>query len=255
MAGSRAGVVTTVKDFQALADSWCTYHLAVGFEHLYVYFDDPAELDAVGLPSRFPAERLTCIPHDAKLRAEWKKLQMHGAKGSADEYVAYAKNEVQTRQQLNARHAVKLAHARGLDWLLHVDADELFYPGPSGDARAHFASLSTAGAATFCYMNHEAVPETHGIVDPFKEVSLFKRSLELCQPTPEAQEAVGFWQRLRRRFERTTAWWGHARVASVAPSPSPAPQFSAGSAGRAGQGRQGRHSRPARQPLPGKAKG
>lgn len=199
----RAGVVATVKDFDSLADSWCRYHLAVGFEHLYIYFDDPSELGRVGLPSRFPPERLTCIPHDARLRSEWRTLQMNGggAKptagtgGGADEHVTHAGKEVQTRQQLNARHAMRLARARGLDWLLHIDADELFYPGPSGDARAHFASLSDAGVATFCYMNHEAVPERHGIVNPFREVSLFKRSLELCEPTPEAREAVDFWQR------------------------------------------------------------
>lgn len=97
-------------------------------------------------------------------------------------------------QQLNARHAIALAVKRGLDWLLHIDADELFDPGPAGDAPAHFRELSRAGAATFCYLNVEAVPEAHGIVDPFREVTLFKRSLELVDPTPDAKEAVAFWQ-------------------------------------------------------------
>ena len=74
------------------------------------------------------------------------------------------------------------------------DADELFYPGPKTDAATHFGGLNQAGVATFCYQNHEAVPERHGIIDPFKEVSLFKRSLELVKHTQEAQIAVDFWQ-------------------------------------------------------------
>ena len=39
------------------------------------------------------------------------------------------------------------------------------------------------------------MPERHGIVDPFKEVSLFKRSLELVERSVEASMAVDFWQR------------------------------------------------------------
>lgn len=180
--------MSTVKDFRALAHSWCAYHLAIGFEHLFIYFDDPAELSDIGLGSRFPAERITCVAHDAELRRVWSRLP------NADDFVAHSKHEVQTRQQLNARHAITLAAERGLDWLLHIDADELFYPGKGGDAAAHFGSLSRSKVATFCYMNHEAVPEAHGIVDPFREVRLFKRSLEVVQPTADAHVAVGFWQ-------------------------------------------------------------
>lgn len=187
--GSRAAIVTTVKDFAAQADSWVNYHLAVGFVHLYVYFDDAAELTQVDLSSRFPASSVTCVPHDAALRKAWGSLPKVDSRMRQ-----LAVNEVQTRQQLNALHAMGLAVARGLDWLLHIDADELFSPGPSADAVAHFGMLSRAGVATFCYMNHEAVPEAHGIVDPFRHVTLFKRSLEVVQRTAEAQAAVGFWQ-------------------------------------------------------------
>lgn len=189
-AGSRAAVVTTVKDFRHLADSWVSYHLAIGFVHLYIYFDDPDELSSINPGSRFSAAQLTCVPHDAKLRREWAKL-----KRIEPRTLKLAESEVQTRQQLNARHAIGLALARGnIDWLLHIDADELFYPGSKIDAATHFGGLNQAGVATFCYQNHEAVPERHGIIDPFKEVSLFKRSLELVKHTQEAQIAVDFWQ-------------------------------------------------------------
>ena len=181
--------MTTVKNFRALADSWVAYHLAVGFVHLYVYFDDPAELKAIDLMARFPEARLTCVPHDAALRAAWATLPQMD-----DRILRLATTEVQTRQQLNARHALGRAVALRLDWLVHIDADELFYPGPACDAAAHFGALSKAGVATFCYLNHEAVPERHGIEDPFREVSLFKRSLEVVPRTERAQAALGIWQ-------------------------------------------------------------
>ena len=193
-AGSRAAVVATVKNFASLADSFCTYHLAIHFEHIYIYFDDPEELRTIDLASRFPAHHVTSIPHDAQLRAAWALLP------SSAHMICFAEREVQTRQQLNARHALGLASARGIDWLLHVDADELFYPGPGGDASAHFGELSSARVSTFCYMNHEAVPEAHGVSDAFREVTLFKRSLELVEHTAEAGSAVDLWQSRQSGF-------------------------------------------------------
>lgn len=186
--GGRAAIVTTVKDFAALAESWCAYHLAVGFAHLYIYFDDADELKSVDLGSRFPADQVTCIPHDAQLRAAWAHLPKAAA------ILPYAASEVQTRQKLNACHAMAQAVKRQLDWLLHIDADELFDPGLAGSATTHFANLSQRGVSTFCYMNFEAVPESHAIRDPFRDVTLFKRSLEIVEHTPEAVEAVGMWQ-------------------------------------------------------------
>ena len=180
--------MTTVKNFGALGESWVAYHLATGFMHLYIFFDDPSELTTLDLQARFSKTCVSCIPHDATLRAAWAALP------TDKRMLHLAANEVQTRQQLNARHAISLAHARGIDWLLHIDADELFYPGPRGDAATHFRALSQRDVATFCYYNHEAVPETHGIVDPFREVTLFKRSLEVVERSDRAAAAVDFWQ-------------------------------------------------------------
>ena len=168
-----AAIVSTVKDVDQSAVSWCRYHLSVGFEHLYLYFDDPSEHQAMltTLHAHFSSDVLTLVPHDASLLKEWSALP------GVEALLPRAATEVQTRQQLNARHAMALAVSRGLDWLLHIDADELFDPGVSGDPLAiskvckHFADLEDAGVETFCYVNFEAVPEAHGVTDPFREVS------------------------------------------------------------------------------------
>lgn len=160
-----AAIVSTVKGFGHLSVSWCAYHFTIGFKHLYIYFDDPSEIDAVKgtLLSHFPAEALTLVPHDARLRKAWAELP------GAEKILPHAVTEVQIRQQLNARHAMSLAVKHGLRWMLHIDADELFDPASAGDVHAHFAELDAADVESFCYMNFEAVPEAHGIVDPFKE--------------------------------------------------------------------------------------
>lgn len=193
---SSSAIVATVKGFGQLAISWCDYHLAIGFDHLFIYFDDPSELQAVSsqLYALFPANALTLVPHNASLRKAWASLP--GTK----ELLPHAAAEVQVRQQLNARHALQLAVRHGLHWLLHIDADELFDPGGGNppSVRNHFAELEVAGVETFCYMNFEAVPEKHGISDPFKEVTLFKRCYELIPRTDAACAAVDLWQARHR---------------------------------------------------------
>ena len=187
---TKVAIVTTVKNFGHLCVSWCSYHFGIGFHHLFIYFDEPSELPAVRsvLHAHFPPDSLTLIPHDDELRLAWGRLE------GAALIMPHAASEVQTRQQLNCRHAMTIAARQKLDWMLHIDADELFFPGLSCDVRAHFSEMEDAGVETFVYMNFEAVPETLGIIDPFREVTLFKRCLELVEPTPKAQAAVGFWQ-------------------------------------------------------------
>ena len=189
--------MTTVKGVQTSIDAWCSYHLAIGFEHLFLYFDDPQECAEVDMGSRFTPSSVSAIAHDDILRAAWRRsLEPHD---DCLPHAAQPGNRVGSglnlRQELNARHAMKLACERGLDWLLHIDGDELFYPGPSGDAAAHFGELSAAGTSTFCYVNHEAVPESRRVDRPFSELTLFKSNLDAVPRTDEARAAGGFWTR------------------------------------------------------------
>lgn len=156
---SSAGIVTTLKDVGATLAAWCTFHLASGFVHLYLYFDDPAELRVMEpllshLRRRWQPARISATAVDDALRAEWRTLPR------ADAYLAHAPSEVQVRQQLNATHAMARAVRDGLAWLLHIDGDELFCCRGC-DAAAHFGKLSRLGAHAFNYINHEVVQQTH----------------------------------------------------------------------------------------------
>ena len=74
-----------------------------------------------------------------------------------------------------------------MQWLVHVDSDELFDPG-ARSIHDHFRYLEASRFDWFCYHNFEAVPEVAFAeeVDPFLTVSLFKRSTCLVPDTAEA---------------------------------------------------------------------
>ena len=99
--------------------------------------------------------------------------------------------EIMSRQCLNAEIAAKRAlefpsHSGGpMDWLLHIDIDELFFVSSpaSSVATTHFNAVAHHFAQVppdiqyVAYVNHEAVPEHAGDVhNYFTEISLFKRN-------------------------------------------------------------------------------
>ena len=155
----RLGLVCTMRDNASSLDSFICYNLALGFSMLFLYADDPED-EVVVVARRYPADRVLLRTHDATLHEEWRRLPSWGR------LQLYAATEVQARQMLNAEHAMQRSLALGLDFLLHVDSDELLHlpcaPGGGGGGealQAHAALLSQRGALQFTYRNLEAVPE------------------------------------------------------------------------------------------------
>jgi len=99
---------------------------------------------------------------------ELKRLARSGSSSAA----------VAARQTLNASTALSAAKAEtlgecSLDWLIHLDLDELFYlEGASrgGDTLgAHFAAATAAGLELVRYLNHELLlPRQPGLPPRFK---------------------------------------------------------------------------------------
>lgn len=159
-----AGIVTTLRNAGSSLDSFIAYHLAYGFRRLFLFFDDPADPD---LPRWAAHPAITAIPHDAALRRAWTRLPEYSERAS------FIDSEVMARQILNAAVAMELARGCGLAWLLHIDADELFFAPEQGYAE-HFRWADRQRTNAILYVNYEAVPEKIEIEDPFRDVDLFK---------------------------------------------------------------------------------
>lgn len=174
----RAAIVTTLRDAAATLGSFVAYHRAIGFAHFFLFFDDPAD-PMLGWARAQPD--ITAIARDGDLQRAWRALTLWNEAGP------HVETEVMARQILNAEHAANLARARGFDWLLHIDADELFY-APDGVA-AHFASFALMPPDVATYANYEAVPEAEDTGDSFRTVTLFKKPF--AEPSsPDAKALV-----------------------------------------------------------------
>lgn len=169
-------IVTTLRNAGRMLDSFIAYHLAIGFSHIFLFFDDPADPD---LPRMRAHPSVTAFAHNESLRESWKALSQYETQG------AFIDREVMARQVLNAELAMGKARDMSFDWLLHIDSDELFY-SPHQSATEHFASLSGQNFDTMNYPNFEAVPEQDDIGDVFREIDLFKPPAHLTRFSPAA---------------------------------------------------------------------
>ncbi len=83
-------------------------------------------------------------------------------------------------QQSCVAVAIEMATKDNVDWLLHIDTDELMYPGGNdGFSLQHVLASFADNVDTVVFPNYESLPESDKIRDPFTEVSFSATS---CQP-------------------------------------------------------------------------
>lgn len=67
--------------------------------------------------------------------------------------------------------AIELASKDGIDWILHIDTDELMYPGGGAEYSIQRVLASVpADVDTLVFPNYESLPERDDVQDPFTEV-------------------------------------------------------------------------------------
>ncbi|MEM7585934.1 MAG: 2OG-Fe(II) oxygenase [Acidobacteriota bacterium] len=164
----RIGLISTVYRAGSTLDAWVRHHLELGFAHLLLVFDhleEPAEAEQARLLTARYGDRLTVWAGSDVAENRWPNLaeslrhELEQVAGSGASNPAIA-----ARQTLNASAALGAARrgelgGRPLDWLLHLDADELFVLEGAGRGGAtlsqHFAAADRAGLHCLRYANHE----------------------------------------------------------------------------------------------------
>lgn len=169
---NRVCLVTTLRNADAVLTSFVQYHLSAGFDHLFLFFDDN---DDPGYCQWQGHKNVTVIRNGAALAQQWQATRSYGYHG------AFTGREVMSRQVLNAEVAIDLARDLRMQWIVHLDVDELFYC-PGRDVHEHFEELAYEGVEVANYWNHEGVPESFHICDYFREVHLFKRNIHTLTP-------------------------------------------------------------------------
>jgi hypothetical protein len=142
---SRAATVT-VHDPGEIFHHWCAYHRSI-FDLLLIRVDDPSQLDMV-------------------LHLQGDRVVI-----GVGEQIVHPSRLTQTllRQAANASAAVDECVRRGIEWLLHLDGDELFVPQDANIWKQDPA------IGQMIFVNHEACAKWT-VDNPFREIRYFKRN-------------------------------------------------------------------------------
>ena len=189
----RLGIVSTWRGHsETWANSWIRYHIGIGFSRIYLFFDDPDyDKNLIELLSKTAEYKyfLTIIKVDKEHRKKFwtpdKKKSLDPEQWLLPAFGVYLETCHTSRQIMNVARAGVMARADDLDWLVHIDADELVWIErlKSGCARNFFRQLSNQGITHAILFNDEIVPLTPDYdfkkrpKDPFHQRMHFKRNL------------------------------------------------------------------------------
>lgn len=127
--------------------SWLLYHLALGFDHVYIYFDHPDGRDIAGEFAPEVTIKDSILPQEALPRA---------------------------KQRRNLTDAIARA-SEDYQWILHIDTDELFHVF-RGDLHDIFGGYD-AGTFELVFDNLEVLKckATYESYDYFRDEFLFRK--------------------------------------------------------------------------------
>ncbi|MFT5534694.1 MAG: hypothetical protein ACI802_002946 [Candidatus Paceibacteria bacterium] len=150
MKSLKIAIVCTVRNPSPSFTTWIHHHSQL-VDRLYIYLDNPTETDF----SAIPATPMICTFSGARVS------DFSGPSG------------VMQRQCKNVLHALSKCDVDGIDWLIHIDSDELIF-SPEQRLESYFSRLDSE-VSCIRFVNHEVVSKFVA-EDPFKELTIFKKN-------------------------------------------------------------------------------
>lgn len=160
---NQIAIVTTSRASHQLND-WINYHLKFGISKIYIIFDDPNE--DISKYRRYDSRVNLILNNDI-----WKDSLKECSQYSKfkDTY----KDEVMSRQILNAEMALKLAKQDNVKWLIHIDTDEILHSQNYNSISEVFSKINYA-VNVVKIQNYELAPLEENVDNCFRSHSYFK---------------------------------------------------------------------------------
>lgn len=150
---NRTCIVSTIKATKREMLEFVSYHLNIGIDHIFLFFDNPKDKNFSLFLVNKQVTSIACTDE------HWQKL-------------GFPKPDyIETRQKANANYAINLAQKKHIKWIMHIDIDELVYPEKPLKELLEY----TPNDISYIWMRpYEAVPNNIEHSSAFQEINLFK---------------------------------------------------------------------------------
>ncbi|XVF41335.1 hypothetical protein PTKIN_Ptkin01aG0272000 [Pterospermum kingtungense] len=158
---------------------WIFYHKVIGVSTFFLFVEGKAASPDVSIV-------LESIPQGVKVIYRTKELEEQQAKSRiwnetwlASFFYKPCNYELFVKQSLNMEMGIVMARDAGMDWIIHLDTDELIHPAGAREYSLRQLLSDVPGNVDMVvFPNYESSVERDDIKEPFTEVSMFKKNYD-----------------------------------------------------------------------------
>ncbi|GFP92430.1 glycosyltransferase-like kobito 1 [Phtheirospermum japonicum] len=151
---------------------WMFYHKVIGVSTFFLFVEGKAASPAVSkVLESIPGVKV--IYRTKELEEQQAKSRIWNETWLSSFFYKPCNYELFVKQSLNMEMAIVMAREASVDWILHLDTDELMHP-----AGAREYSLRQLLGDVPANVDMESSVERDDIKDPFTEVSMFKKNYD-----------------------------------------------------------------------------
>ncbi|MFN8577486.1 MAG: glycosyltransferase family 2 protein [Candidatus Sericytochromatia bacterium] len=168
----KTAIVSTFVNADNVIDSFIKYHSYIGYDYFIFFIDDNSPTIINHLESNYK-DKVFIIKKDEEHKRLAKKTSVY------KEYNQFSHNEVMARQIINVEIALNICLENNINWITHIDIDELFFLTKKKSIKELFLDFESLGYDNSFHYNYEALAQRFDIKDYFIEVNLFKKNPRL----------------------------------------------------------------------------
>ncbi|XP_044478349.1 glycosyltransferase-like At2g41451 [Mangifera indica] len=157
---------------------WIFYHKAIGVSNFFLFVEGMAASANVSkVLESIPGVKV--IFRTKELEEQQAKSRIWNESWLASFFYKPCNYELFVKQSLNMEMAIVMARETGMDWIFHLDTDELIHPAGAREYSLRQLLLDIPEHIDMVvFPNYESSVERDDIKEPFSEVSMFKKNYD-----------------------------------------------------------------------------
>ncbi|KAM5551995.1 glycosyltransferase-like KOBITO 1 [Rosa sericea] len=157
---------------------WMFYHKVIGVSTFFLFVEGKAASPEVSkVLESIPGVKL--IYRTKELEEQQARSRIWNETWLSSFFYKPCNYELFVKQSLNMEMAIVMARDAGMDWIIHLDTDELLHPAGAKEYSLRQLLLDVPGNVDMViFSNYESSVERDDIKEPFTEVSMFKKNYD-----------------------------------------------------------------------------
>ncbi|KAG2683558.1 hypothetical protein I3760_10G035900 [Carya illinoinensis] len=157
---------------------WIFYHKVIGVSTFFLFVEGKAASANVSkVLETIPGVKV--IYRTRELEEQQAKSRIWNETWLASFFYKPCNYELFVKQSLNMEMAIVMARDAGMEWIIHLDTDELLHPAGTREYSLRQLLSDVPGNVDMVvFPNYESSVERDDIKEPFSEVSMFKKNYD-----------------------------------------------------------------------------